>query len=79
MTWKKLAACAGMGTGMFFLDGDKRRGIAARREKTEKARAVCRHCPVTPECLDFAIRTRSAGIWGGLTEKERDAYAKGLI
>ncbi len=43
-----------------------------------KARAVCARCPVGRECLDWVMdleRTqghRESGIWGGLTEWERE-------
>jgi len=71
MAWEELAACAGMDTEMFF-PGDGNRRKTKERERMRKARAVCAGCPVKPECLEFAIRTRSTGIWGGLTEKERE-------
>ncbi len=32
---------------------------------------MCAGCPVRRQCLEFAMRTRPHGIWGGLTEVER--------
>jgi WhiB family redox-sensing transcriptional regulator len=40
----------------------------------EEAKAICAQCPVSTQCLDFAIRNDIPdGIWGGLTRKERKA------
>lgn len=37
-----------------------------------EAKTVCGWCPVSLECLDYALRTRSgAGVWGGFTGEER--------
>ena len=42
-------------------------GSPARAAKT-----ICRACPVTAECLDYALTHHEAyGIWGGLTERQR--------
>lgn len=39
---------------------------------TREAKAVCRRCPVRPECLEFALDNEERyGIWGGLSERER--------
>lgn len=71
MEWEDLAACAGTDTEMFFpREGEKG---TLMRERIRAARKICAGCLVRIECLEYAIRTRSAGIWGGLTEKERDA------
>jgi WhiB family redox-sensing transcriptional regulator len=33
---------------------------------------VCEGCPVSFDCLEFALEARIRfGIWGGMTEKER--------
>ena len=36
-------------------------------------RALCRSCPVQPQCLDYAMTTRGVdfGTWGGYTQAER--------
>jgi len=31
----------------------------------------CHSCPLEQECLDYALRYESYGIWGGMTERER--------
>ena len=39
---------------------------------------VCGQCPVTTECLEFALGTnQESGVWGGLTEEERRRVRKG--
>jgi len=40
--------------------------------QAEEAAAVCRHCPVMEQCLQYALENRiDEGVWGGLTEAER--------
>jgi WhiB family redox-sensing transcriptional regulator len=64
--WKERAACAGYPSNVFFPMGDAHPGLVAR------AKAVCRECPVSEECLEFAFETNQvSGIWGGTTEEER--------
>lgn len=37
------------------------------------AKAICRMCPVRTDCLEFALGSDSVrGIWGGLTQNERN-------
>ncbi len=37
-----------------------------------RAKAVCRACPVRRECLDWAVEANErAGVWGGTTPDER--------
>jgi WhiB family redox-sensing transcriptional regulator len=39
-----------------------------------RAKAICAACPVTAECLQFALETKEKrGIWGGLSGRERRA------
>ena len=40
-----------------------------------EAKAECRKCPVTTDCEAYAKAHKPAGIWGGLTEDERDQAA----
>lgn len=44
-------------------------GPAARQ--VEKAKAVCRRCPVTAACLSRALELGADGVWGATTEAER--------
>lgn len=44
-----------------------------------EARRICRRCPVTDECLVWAVETgQSWGVWGGKTGKERHAIRRTL-
>lgn len=44
----------------------------------EKAKSVCRRCPVGAECLQWALGSPTAlhGVWGGTTEEERAALIR---
>ena len=42
-----------------------------RGESGRQAKAICAVCPVRRPCLEFGLRTRSSGVWGGLTDRER--------
>ena len=37
----------------------------------QRALTVCAGCPVTRECLSFALATNAAGIWGNTTARQR--------
>lgn len=40
------------------------------------ALAICEVCPVTRECLSFALATGAAGIWGNTTARQRRAMKR---
>jgi WhiB family redox-sensing transcriptional regulator len=45
-----------------------------RLAREHRAKAICAMCDVRAECLDYALTIRELhGIWGGLTEAERNA------
>jgi WhiB family transcriptional regulator, redox-sensing transcriptional regulator len=68
--WTERGACRepGVDPELFFPvseSGPGTRQVAA-------ARQFCARCPVTAQCLDWALRTgEPAGIWGGATTEER--------
>lgn len=77
MSWRDAAACRGTFDPVFFpAKGGNQFTTVAR------AKAICRSCPVTAECLDYALnygeRNGGArhGIFGGLTERERRKLKK---
>ena len=42
------------------------------RSREERAKRICRECPVLDACRDYALRAPEAyGIWGALTPRER--------
>jgi WhiB family redox-sensing transcriptional regulator len=54
------------------------------RAAAERAKAICRICPVRSACLEWALAANErTGIWGGTTPNERRALrrtdAKALI
>ena len=38
-----------------------------------EAKRICAECPVILECRDYSLQSQEPfGVWGGLTEDERD-------
>jgi WhiB family redox-sensing transcriptional regulator len=67
IAWVAMARCRSNDPDELFVRG------AAQR----KAAVVCRHCPVTTECLADALDNRMEfGVWGGMTERQRRALLK---
>jgi WhiB family redox-sensing transcriptional regulator len=67
-SWRDAAACRGEDVDLFFPIGCS----AEFAPEIEKAKAVCRACPVVEDCLRHAITSpEKYGIWGGFTEQER--------
>lgn len=75
MNWRTLAACTQVSdTSIFFpVQGEMPRDELIRR--TTAAKTVCGQCPVRLACRE-AGADEPYGIWGGLTESERNRYAK---
>ena len=68
--WALQARCRGMNSTVFF-----------GRNLTEARDAIrtCERCDVRRPCLDYALREHiDIGVWGGLTERQRRAYARRL-
>jgi WhiB family redox-sensing transcriptional regulator len=43
----------------------------------DKARKICRGCPVAATCLEYALENRiDHGVWGGCSERERRRILK---
>ena len=43
----------------------------------DKARKICRDCPVKGPCLEYALEERiDHGVWGGCSERERRRILK---
>lgn len=61
--WMVNAQCATTDPNMWFPDhGDL--------PTAERAKNICRTCPVRQQCLEFALRTeQQTGIWAGLSPK----------
>lgn len=71
--WRTKAECRFTDWTVFFTP-------AGRGHYTE-ARAICDRCTVRPECLSYILGLEvagqgRAGVWGGLTPDERDAFVR---
>lgn len=63
MSWRDRAACIGAPQELFFGD----HGCSYT-----EGRALCARCPVSNECLDYAVETwQPAGLWGGTLPRQR--------
>lgn len=68
--WRALAACKGMDASIFYPEVHGA-GTPTNRLIAE-AKAVCAHCPVRGDCLDWALSHRETeGVWGGLSASDR--------
>jgi WhiB family transcriptional regulator, redox-sensing transcriptional regulator len=68
MEWLGNAACAGEDPELFFPVGTS--GPALR--DVAEAKRVCARCPVSEECLTWALDNgQTSGVWGGTGEDER--------
>lgn len=71
--WQLEAACRSIAEGgtltvaesdsIFFLSPGK---------KANRAKAFCGACPVRRACLNYALLYNEEGIWGGMTDDERE-------
>ena len=66
--WQANGLCRSHDTATFYPEGSS----AAKSATVDKAKSLCRRCPVRTTCLDHALRTREPhGVWGGFTPTER--------
>lgn len=71
--WRDHAACRHEDPDLFFPIGATGPALV----QTERAKAVCRRCPVREECLQWALDTgQTLGVWGGTSENERRALKR---
>jgi WhiB family redox-sensing transcriptional regulator len=63
MPWASEAACKGMSGNLF---------LPEYRQSPAVALAACARCSVRVECLEYAIKHRAPGIWGGTEERQRN-------
>ena len=65
--WRLRANCKGADSEQFFPE---------RGESREAAYLICAECVVQVPCLDYALRARETGIYGGTSDKERKLIRK---
>lgn len=67
--WREHALCAQTDPEAFFPN---------KGDSGEQAKRVCADCPVTSECLAWALAHRIPfGIWGGLSVEQRRRLQRG--
>ncbi|MFE5794296.1 WhiB family transcriptional regulator [Streptomyces sp. NPDC056503] len=73
-SWRTAAACQEVDPDLFFPVGMGSPALA----QAEEAKKVCGRCPVRNRCLRTAMADPHppAGVWGGLTEAERQALRR---
>ncbi|ADU00888.1 MULTISPECIES: WhiB family transcriptional regulator [Mycolicibacterium] len=73
--WQMQGVCRGVDSAMFFHpDGERGR---ARAQREMRAKEMCRRCPVIAQCRSHALAVGEPyGIWGGLSESERELLLK---
>lgn len=66
--WRLDAACAGAPPGTFFpVPTGKQRLPKYTNAAAARAKRFCNDCPVTTECLQFALESgEREGVWGGV-------------
>lgn len=80
-------ACVGKALNVWFPHVDKKDENALgkttfaeryrqARFNTDMAKRICSECSVVDECLNYALHHESYGIWGGLTERERQTMRR---
>ena len=68
-----LAGCLSVDPELFFPVGTSGPALMQIAE----AKSVCRRCPVTESCLQWALESgQDAGVWGGMSEDERRALKR---
>lgn len=67
-SWRSQARCRDLDPSWFFPVG-----VTGEAEiQIRRVKEFCSECPVSLECLEFALRTNQEyGIWGGKDEEER--------
>jgi WhiB family transcriptional regulator, redox-sensing transcriptional regulator len=70
MGWESAAACRGADPEVFFPPSS----ATPEASEVRRAKAICARCPVRLPCrLEGLRHEQLAGVWGGLTETERQA------
>ncbi len=76
--WQFAGACRTVSPEVFF-HPEGERG-SKRRTRDSQAKRVCLGCPVLAQCRDHALAVREPyGVWGGMTEDEREAFYTGKV
>ena len=75
--WQFQGLCRTTNPDIFF-HPEGERG-PSRRRREARAKAICEQCPVLRECREHALAVHEPyGVWGGMTEEERDEVYRRL-
>ena len=70
-SWYTEARCKGLPSDVFYPPDNERGNRRRRRE--ERAKQICRGCPVLGICREHALTAHEAyGVWGATTPQERE-------
>lgn len=73
MDWRHHSVCRDEDPELFFPVGTSGPALL----QIEQAKKVCGRCPVSSECLNWALETgEDTGVWGGMSEEERRAVKR---
>lgn len=72
MDWRHQAACVNEDPETFFPIGATGPALL----QIADAKAVCYRCPVIEQCLQWALEHESHGVWGGMSEDDRERFKR---
>lgn len=76
--WQLQGSCRAVDPDTFFHPEGERGPRKAARD--EAAKAVCARCPVLEQCRRHSLEVREPyGVWGGLTEEDRELAYLGQV
>jgi WhiB family redox-sensing transcriptional regulator len=66
LSWKRYGACHGKPPDWWYPVSE-----TLVSDETLEAKALCEGCPVSQQCLTYALAHEDHGIWAGTSERER--------
>lgn len=68
-TWQVRGRCRQLEPEVFFPEDAGRTGLRTREERAKK---ICRECPVLVDCREHALAMREThGVWGAMSARDR--------
>lgn len=71
-SWRTEASCKNEDPDIFFPDMATTHG----QKIAQFAIKICETCPVRAKCARYGIQHERYGVWGGMTEGERNRYRR---
>lgn len=80
-SWMKKGKCrtSGVNPEMFYAPDEDDPETGKKRQERSilwKVKPICGSCPVSGNCLDWAMTLNEQGIWGGTTTEERQVLKR---